>query len=139
MDQLLPVKPWWPMCRICGRVVDNLVMDDPSTTSERERKGFRRFTVYCHGQSERSVVGVWAAFELQSKGRRLPDAFTSQVDLVFAHSAAAESMTPKARALLESVKARYPTSPCTPVSKEPSAATPKSSAPAGEPSATEPA
>ncbi len=63
-------RDWWPMCAVCGRVVDALEVD-PGLPD----RGIRRFTVRCHGQSERSAVGIWAAFELQSKKRRLPDAF----------------------------------------------------------------
>lgn len=61
------------MCAVCGHTVDRLEMEaTPGAT-----KAVRHYRVFCHGQSEKSFVGIWNAWELQCKQGRLPTAFVT--------------------------------------------------------------
>ena len=59
-----------PMCAVCGKPVERIAF------TERMGRPVVDYKVWCHGEEEVSFIGLWAAFELQSKGTGLPDAFS---------------------------------------------------------------
>jgi len=66
------MKSYWPICSICHKVVDHVELLPPKNTFTRP------YVISCHGEKEESFIGIWAAFELDIKGKRLPDAFQSE-------------------------------------------------------------
>lgn len=67
-------KPFWmPMCAKCRKVVDEVQLErgDMSPLG----RAITRLKILCHGEVEESVIGIWAAFEIQTYHNRLPDAF----------------------------------------------------------------
>lgn len=66
----MTTRDWWPICAVCGKVVDNL---EVITTGS----AVVWYAVTCHGETEVSFVGIWAAFEIAQGRKRLRDAFTS--------------------------------------------------------------
>ena len=71
MSELLTkVQPhWYPRCAKCNKTVDRVEIITQSSFASRYR-------VWCHGEEEDGVVGIWAAFEYDQKGIGLPDSFT---------------------------------------------------------------
>lgn len=72
----LPIKEvgfppdWFPMCRKCGEPVERIdVIDRPDLAIKKLR-------IHCHGETEETIIGIWAAFEIYQSGGRMPDAFT---------------------------------------------------------------
>ena len=63
-------KSWWPMCAKCGKPVDSV-----RVWHKVQAEAIRYLTLECHGETEDTIVGVWAAFEIAHNGTRLPDAF----------------------------------------------------------------
>lgn len=70
-------KDWWPICRKCNRVVDAVV--SLPGFGDRRKDAVRDYEVYCHGEKEKSFVGIWAAHEIATQGKRLHDAFVDGV------------------------------------------------------------
>lgn len=67
-------KNYWPMCAKCNKPVETFEVLPLSGNFERDR-AMRDYVVTCHGDSEKSVVGIWAAQEIAQAQKRLPDAF----------------------------------------------------------------
>ena len=68
-------RDWWPLCAVCGKVVDKLEAVPLPENADKYQRAVRRYVVTCHGETEESFVGIWAAHEIASQRKRLPDAF----------------------------------------------------------------
>lgn len=60
---------------MCGKVVDWLEAVLLSENSDKYQRAIRNYSVTCHGETEKHIVGIWAAHEIASQRKRLPDAF----------------------------------------------------------------
>ncbi len=70
------MRDWWPMCAVCGNVVENVESVPLPPNPDKFQRAVRHYVVTCHGESEKTIVGIWAAFEIAQQRKRLPDAFT---------------------------------------------------------------
>jgi hypothetical protein len=68
-------RDWWPLCCVCGKVVDKLESVPLPKNADKYERAIRRYIVTCHGETEESFVGIWAAHEIATQRKRLPDAF----------------------------------------------------------------
>lgn len=74
-------KNWWPLCAVCGKVVDNLEVVPLPPNPNIYQCAIRDYIVTCHGKNEKHIVGIWAAHSIAIFERRLPDAFTNPTPL----------------------------------------------------------
>lgn len=68
-------RDWWPLCTVCGKVVDKLEAVPLPSNPNKYQRAIRDYIVTCHGETEKHIVGIWAAYEILSQRKRLPDAF----------------------------------------------------------------
>jgi hypothetical protein len=68
-------RDWWPLCAKCGKIVDNLEPVPLPANPDKFKRAIRDYIVTCHGETEKHIVGIWAAYEIASQRKRLPDAF----------------------------------------------------------------
>jgi len=63
------------MCARCGRPVENLEACPLPFGANKYERAIRDYVVTCHGETEKHMVGIWAAHEIARKRGRLPEAF----------------------------------------------------------------
>lgn len=68
-------RAWWPRCAKCDKLVDMLKSVPLPANPTSLQRAVRYYVVECHGETQKSFVGIWAADEIARKGSRLPDAF----------------------------------------------------------------
>lgn len=68
-------RDWWPLCAVCGKVVDMLEAVPLPANPDKYKHAIRDYIVTCHGETEKHFVGIWAAYEIAAQRKRLPDAF----------------------------------------------------------------
>lgn len=68
-------RDWWPMCALCGKPVENLELIPLPPNPDKYQRAVRRYVVTCHGKTEESFVGIWAAYGIAAQRKRLMNAF----------------------------------------------------------------
>lgn len=66
-------RAWWPRCARCNKLVEEIIS---LPNEHNNRNAVREYIVKCHGEFEKKFIGIWAAFEIATSKKRLPDAFT---------------------------------------------------------------